>query len=239
MDGVFAKASTVGFLVRRGGPSQVVALVGRFWDTETRYLGLRRDLTAPFDAPRAKVAISVRPLIESDVDALLQTSIRGLPHDELALRYWQKKIVKAEIPTCYVAVTDDGRPCYMQWLIGADHMEQAKSFYGRQFPDIGPDEAILEGAFTPAEFRGQGIMPCAMAQITEKAAALGARRVITFVADDNTPALKGCQRAGFRPFLERNRRWHHFRRHFSSVPLAEGSRYPYEMAAGPTCPPAI
>jgi hypothetical protein len=40
---------------------------------------------------------------------------------------------------------------------------------------LSPDEALLEGAFTPESHRGQGIMPQAMASIAEKAKDLGAR----------------------------------------------------------------
>jgi RimJ/RimL family protein N-acetyltransferase len=40
-----------------------------------------------------------------------------------------------------------------------------------------------------------------MALIAEKADTLGARYVITFVAPDNVPSLKGCQRCGFSPDL--------------------------------------
>lgn len=231
MDGVFAKASTAAFLLRGGKTSKVKELIVRFWNTETRYLGLRRDLTVPFEAPTAKEPIMLRPLSKSDIDVLLNTKGSGLTEDERVLRYWQTKIVEAEIPTCWVAVTSEGLPCYMQWLIGHADTQRAKSFYGRQFPEIGPQEALLEGAFTPAQFRGMGIMPCAMAQISEKATNLGARWVVTFVADDNTAALKGCQRAGFRPYVVRYRKWRRFRRHFSLLDIGEDARYPFEPPA--------
>jgi hypothetical protein len=224
MDGVFAKASAVGLLLRLGRPKQVKDLVGRFWDTETRYIGLRRDLWVPFAAPAAKVGIAVRPLEARDIEPLMNARSAELPEDEQILRYWQRRIVKAEIPTCWVAVTDDGTPCYMQWLIGHADLGRAKAFYGQQFPDLRPDEALLEGAFTPIEFRGKGIMPCAMAMISDKAAELGARWVITFVADDNRPALKGCQRAGFAPHIVRFREWRRFRRRFSIEAISEESR---------------
>lgn len=46
-------------------------------------------------------------------------------------------------------------------------------------------------------------MPAAMAQIAEKGAAVGARYVCTFVGDDNIASLKGCEKAGFSPYLTR------------------------------------
>jgi RimJ/RimL family protein N-acetyltransferase len=59
----------------------------------------------------------------------------------------------------------------------------------------------LENAFTPADYRGKGIMSAAMSRIAEQAEQYGARYVVTFVGDDNIASLKGCQRAGFAPHL--------------------------------------
>ncbi len=48
-------------------------------------------------------------------------------------------------------------------------------------------------------------MPAAMAVIAERAVELDARYVITFVHRDNVASLKGCERAGFAPYLIRRR----------------------------------
>ena len=53
------------------------------------------------------------------------------------------------------------------------------------FPNLEPDEALLENAFTPVAYRGHGIMSAAMALIAERAADIGARNVLTFVGTDN------------------------------------------------------
>ena len=44
-------------------------------------------------------------------------------------------------------------------------------------------------------------MASAMAQIAARAADGGVRWVVTFVDEANTPSLKGCERAGFAPYL--------------------------------------
>jgi hypothetical protein len=67
-----------------------------------------------------------------------------------------------------------------------------------------------------------------MARIAEKARDHGGRRVITFVDHENIPALKGCQRAGFSPYLIRLVLWRLFRRRVSFQPLPPGTPYPYE-----------
>ena len=141
-------------------------------------------------------------------------------------------LLQSKIPTCYVAVTPDGRPCYMQWLIGPSENDQVKKFFVDRFPSLVPDVALLEFALTLEAYRGQGIMPCAMAQIAKQAADLGARWVITFVMDDNIPSLKGCKRAGFVPYLTRRERWQLFHRRITFTPLPPGSPYPFDGVQG-------
>ena len=96
---------------------------------------------------------------------------------------------------------------------------------------------MLEFAFTPEAHQGKGIMAAAMARIAERGADLGARYVITFVDHENVPALKGCQRSGFRPYLLRSDRWRLLRRRVSFEPLPPGTPYPFD-AASPTSPEA-
>jgi len=223
MDGVMAKASMVGFLMRRGRPREIAGMARRFWQSEVQYLGFKREMSVPFTAPSARIPLTVGKLQLSDVATLLDTRDPALDPDEKIVRLWQRKLVTAGLETCYVARTPAGVPCYMQFLIGPVELPRAIAFYGDQFPKLGPGEVILEGAFTPAEFRGQGIMPAAMAQISEAAARNGAKTLITFVANDNVPALKGCRRAGYSPYVARTRRWTHFRRSFSSSSLLEGT----------------
>lgn len=166
---------------------------------EATRFGLRRDLTHPFPAPPAKIPISVRPLVEADLTTLLAVDDTTSPEDryEIACR---RAMAAKRIAGAFVAVDErDGTPCYVQWLFGAADNDFVRKLHG--FPQLAADEALLEGAYTPASHRGLGIMPAAMAQIAEKADTIGARYVITFVAPDNIPSLKGCQRCGFSPDL--------------------------------------
>jgi RimJ/RimL family protein N-acetyltransferase len=194
---------------------------------------LRRDLADPFEAPSAKIRLTIRPLRSSDLPVLLgmdneQMSKRG-PYERM-----QRAVFSREgIGQCYVAATDEDQPCYMQWLLAGSENPQIERYFHGGFPTLAADEAMLEYAFTREGYQGKGIMPAAMARIAEKAADLGARRVITFVDHENVPALKGCQRAGFRPYLMRNDRWRLFRRRVFFEPLPAGARYPFETEAPP------
>src|SRR2546422_11047011 len=74
-------------------------------------------------------------------------------------------------------------------------------------------------------FRSQGIMSSAMAQIAERAREFGARWVVTFVDEVNVASLKGCERAGFAPYVRRTERYRLFRRMVTFVPLREAATH--------------
>jgi GNAT superfamily N-acetyltransferase len=142
--------------------------------------------------------------------------------------------VRANIPTCYVAVTIDNTPAYMQWLMGSEQNESIQMFFNKTFPILEPDEALLENALTLAEFRGKGLMSAAMARIAERGIEVGARWVITFVGEDNIASLKGCKRAGFYPYMLRAERWFLFRRTLTFALLPDGTPYPFDVLPEPT-----
>jgi RimJ/RimL family protein N-acetyltransferase len=167
----------------------------------TRY-GLRRDLEVPFAAPKAKIAITVRPLRADDLPKLLRVTPETSPEDRMEIT-WRRAFAERHMKGGYVAVdARDGSPCYVQWLFGAEDNEFVAGLGG--FPRLAPDEALLENAYTPASHRGLGIMPAAMSLIAEQATSLGARYVTTFVEVGNIPSLKGCQRCGFAPDILHN-----------------------------------
>ena len=178
---------------------------GLIYDRRTTF-GLRRDLQIPLTPPKAKIPISIREIASSDVATLFpedQTVLSRKETIELAVR---RAHYEATIPTCYVAVDQrDGSPCYFQWLMGSQQNDKIQSFFPKRwFPILAPDAALLENAYTPVHYRGNGIMSAAMALIAERAADLGARYVITFVESNNVPSLRGCARSGFSPHLVRD-----------------------------------
>ena len=212
----------------RGGNLDVILheLRRRLW-SDWRNYGLSRDLDVPFVAPDAKIPLTVRVLRASDVPKLLGTNER-LSSRGPYVRMHRWNFVGEGIGTCYVAATTDDEPCYMQWLMPASENASIREYFKGIFPTLDRDEALLEYAFTREDYQGKGVMPAAMARIAEHARDFEARRVITFVDHENIPALKGCQRAGFRPYLMRVDRWRLFRRRVGFHLLPPGTRYPYE-----------
>jgi ribosomal protein S18 acetylase RimI-like enzyme len=62
------------------------------------------------------------------------------------------------------------------------------------------DEIYLYDAFTFAEFRGQNLYPALLQHLLERSRLAGVRRALIFVLSDNTPSIRGVQKAGFREF---------------------------------------
>jgi hypothetical protein len=188
-------------------------------------------LTKPVPVPSAKIELVVRPLEPSDDLSPLDmdTKLRGKA--ALTGRY-ERRLIASGLPTCWVAIAPDGKPCYLQWLITADQNDRIRRLWGNAFPRLGPDEALLEAAYTPEAYRGLGIMASAMSRIAEHAQESGARYVITFVAGDNVPSLKGCKRAGFEPYVQRELAWRMGIRFVRYTSLPAGFRFPYEASGG-------
>ncbi|MCH8496457.1 MAG: hypothetical protein LAT57_12610, partial [Balneolales bacterium] len=172
--------------------------------SHTLSYGLRRDLETRFEAPPAKIKMHIRELTQTDVTQLLDPV--NNPETNPRILANQLSMVEANLPTCYVAVTVNDKPRYMQWLIGSDHNRIIKKFFKGVFPALDKSEALLEGAYSHPGYRGLRIMPMAMALIAEKAEDINARWVITFVNMSNIASLKGCHRSGFEPYLIRDTR---------------------------------
>ena len=220
MAGGLARARDLLRLVFTGRGRRVWSAVTYLLYSDSASVGLRRDLRAPCLAPAAQRPFQVRPLTPDDQLAWLDPSEPGLSDQQVYARLGQARLLRSGIQTCHVAVEPDGTACYMQWLILSNQNDQVRAFFGNLYPRLAPDEALLEGAYTPEAYRGQGIMAAAMAQIAERADQFGARWVVTFVDEGNAASLKGCARAGFVPYLRRHERFRLFRRYVSFTPVS-------------------
>lgn len=192
----------------RGPPAELwTRVVGRLhlglYAEQKRY-GLGRDLAVPIERPNANIPITVRPLERRDLPALFSHEVA---EDDLAERLeiaWRHAFIEKGARGGFVAIDSrNDTPCYVQWLFGARDNDFIEKLGG--FPALAVHEALLENAYTPAAYRGFGIMAAAMALIAERAADFGATHVLTFVADRNIASLKGSQRAGFHPELVHHR----------------------------------
>lgn len=216
------------FLFRSGGIREMLADVRKKIYSQTNSYCLRRDLTVPLEIPSAKIPVRTREIRSSDIPVLFNVSRPGLSEAERKEIFDRQFLLREGVSTCYVGVDQRDIPCYVQWLIGSDENEKLQKTFRGGFPVLNSDEALLEDAFTPAAFRGLGIMSSAMAQIAERGKNIGARYVITFVHEENVPSLKGCKRAGFFPYKIRRETNFLFLRRFKFLPLPEGTQYPFD-----------
>lgn len=219
--------------VSDGTPSGVCRLITRQIFREWYAYGLRRDLAVPLETPVARIPLAIRPLQDRDISYLFSDSSDRLTRRS-RLEIQQRMAFLAErVPTPYVAIDMNcDRPCFLQWLIGAKSNSQIQSYFCGRFPLLASDEALLEYAYTPSAYRGNGIMPSAMAMIAERAQEIGGRSVITFVLRENTAALKGCAKAGFTPYIVRRDRhclFHLLRHRRFSVIESASARQPKEV----------
>jgi hypothetical protein len=220
MDGSFGRAFS---LIRQGRATYFLDAARRRVYSDDLVIGLERDLAVPLETPQAKIPITIRPLLGANDHAALKaaiaaSSVGAEAHEAMELSD-RMRMLEAGIETCYAAVDEHDNLCYVQWLVKSDANAFLHDYYHGAVPTLQSDEMLLEGAYSFEEFRGLGIMACAMAQIAERASDSGARRVITFVGEDNVPSLKGCKRAGFDPFIMRRRSWRLFRRKYIFEPL--------------------
>lgn len=190
---------------------------------QQRSYGLRRDLQVPFSAPSAKIPIAIRVVTDGNVPFLFPNANTPVsPQDEQELA-WRRQMLASRTATCFVAVDQrNGDPCYVHWLFKA--AQNATFAKHRNFPILKPDEALLENAYTPPNYRRMGIMAAAMARIAERAADFDARYVLAFVGVDNIASLKGCKRAGFFPYIVRKQEQYGFGlvRKLGFEPLPDG-----------------
>ncbi len=215
---LFPRLNKVSELARNGRFDILRDEWSKRFHSESFSFGLRRDMNKDFKAPEAKIKLHIRPLKAGDGEQILKNS-SGNPVDPRIIAS-QYSLLEQDMPTCFVAATTDHTPCYMQWLIGPAQNDKLEQHFKGLFPRLKKGEALLEGAYCSPDYRGQRIMPAAMAQIAEKAESINARWVKTFVDITNIPSLKGCRRSGFEPYVLRRDRWFLFRRttSFHSIP---------------------
>ena len=111
----------------------------------------------------------------------------------------RQSLCDAGVQTLYVAVDGSGEPIYAQWLVRSDEQEALHRATRGLFPTLGEGEALVEGAYTFANFRKLGAMTDGMRQLLVRARDSGDRAVFTYVADGNVASLRGCASVGFVP----------------------------------------
>ncbi len=72
---------------------------------------------------------------------------------------------------------------------------------------LGPEDVMLDGVYTLAEFRGRGLLSAVERVILDDAKGEGRRHAYTHVSHDNVASLRGVLKTGFRPVGVLDWRW--------------------------------
>jgi len=195
------------FLLRRG---QYKTLLSLLWETffgVADMMVLRLELGSFRSEHLRRYALTVRtvePRDAADFFDIKADGLTGRERRDVAMRTF---MLNAGIQTCYV-VEDSrlGKPCFLQWLIPFSENNRLHQVYGAWYPDLRPDEAMIEHAYVMPSYRGNGLLPCATAKILEIAREAGVRRIVTFIPTWNTNSLKSFMRLGFTPYMRRTDR---------------------------------
>jgi hypothetical protein len=211
--------ATVAGMVARG-ESKVLTkrLMERLYANQTSLI-LRCDLREPPREITPTIPLNLRLVQENDLPSIIKERPRRLP------------ILLEKVPTCYLALTDDGQPAYMNWVVfNTDWQRFSSHFVGSLHRELEDDECLFEFAYTFEKFRGLGVMSAALtmiiARVVEERPHL--KWGYTYILDYNIPSLKGCRNAGFRPYMQRREYWRAMRLTEVFRPLDQGSRFPFE-----------
>ncbi len=184
-------------------------------------IGLRRDLGRVIAAPSAGMPVNIIEIDGRELAELLtETGERAHATAAMACRR-RRLLAKRRIGRCFVAMASGARPCCVQFLLDHTDNQALRQSFGDAFPHLMRDEALLEGAFVPATFSAERVMPAAMARIAARAEAQGVRWVHSFVALDDPAALRATIAAGFAIHQWRRQRWQLWRRTTSFGPLPD------------------
>lgn len=209
---IFRKAAMGLFLLRQAGWRALAREVRLKTCSDTIVYQFRYDLNRGIPQPPAGgPALRLRPYRTGDDAALFQPDA---PHSETEQVEIRKRVrlLKANIPTCYVALTGDGSPCYIHWLFRSAQNEMVQEYYRGLSPVLAPDEALGDGVFVPERFRGKGIMAAALPLVLGRARQDGARWMLNLTDGSNLPSLRSSIKTDQHPFLERKVAWRFFRR---------------------------
>jgi hypothetical protein len=191
-------------ILKSSGVRPLLSDLQRWSWSDDLAVGMKRDLTVAHTPPPAKVALDIVPLDDRLADRLFDDS--GLEADAVLEMEGRRRMWVDRIPHAWVAVEETGSPVYVQWAIPGSEADLIREYFRGGFPEMAPDELLLEAAWATPAARGKRIMAEAMSRITESAAA-DHTSAITFVGVDNEPSIRGCRAAGFETYIQRRESW--------------------------------
>lgn len=166
--------------------------------SESILLGLKLDLTKDLKKPISFTKINIRLYKEEDSNFFKEDN--------------ENIYLLKKIPKCYVAITENGEPCFKQWIIDASQNQKMRKFWGESYPQLNDNEALMESAYTISKFRGRGIMPLAIYKIALLAQSEEIKTIYTFAPKSNANSLRALHYSGFKPYCIQKERFFLFKK---------------------------
>lgn len=205
-EGSGVTAINVWSLSRKAGRELVLERAWQQFWLDKLFFGLRCDLTKLPPIPKAKMPVKMEPVDWKCYGAFATEFALVTGHDAVEV-YARERLREAGVSGAHQTVSENGEAAFVHWLVMASAQDGLHRFQPGRYRHLGPDEALIEGAYTFTAYRGKGLMIEGMGQLLVKARDAGAKTAWTYVALENLPSLRGCARVGFEPdHLRRNRR---------------------------------
>jgi len=204
-------------MLKSGKLKDVFAIIKKRTYSNIYFFMVKQDIhLIDFDnIPKARIDVTIRPYEDSD-------------HKHFQNLDLADKLLEAKIPTCYVAVTNEGIPCYRVWLFEPSQNNKTKAFFGYNYPKLKKDEFILEMVYTVKEFRKSYLMVTVNYMLFKKAKELGYKWAVGCISINNKPSLKGANRLGAHPYKLQITKWRFFTRKtiYVDIPEKLKAKYP-------------
>ena len=219
-------------LARQLGPKAIAAYIRRRTWADSRFLGLACATGAIIVPPPASIPVVMKAAEEQRSRQFVAElpRVSGKDYHEVFARV---RMCDLGVQTLYVASAPDGGAVYAQWLIGPEEHAALARAIARPLRPLAADEMEVEGAYTFVEHRRKGAMADGMHQLLEHARTAGARRVITYVGEDNVGSLRGCAAVGFTVDHVRVTRERLGTRRIVFKPIDERARRAWDAATAP------
>jgi GNAT superfamily N-acetyltransferase len=188
------------------------------------YIIFRRDLSVNIHVTPPEIPLHIRPLDKKDVPKLLDIYAGGLNARQIWERIRILRMIKSDIKTPYVVVTDRDEPCHIAWLIDYRENERMQSYFRGRIPLLKPDEVVFEFVFTLEQYRGSGIQSWRIHDFISRSSANGAKAALVFIKDTNLVSINNVLKNGFKPYMIRTDHWRFFRCRFQFKPYLEEER---------------
>lgn len=162
-------------------------LIAPLWLVRRRHIVLEMEIQrTESHSTEDEPEIEWRQIGESDVMSILEVN-PTLDRNLVTARFREG----LELNACLLG----GRIVHYRWYASKP---STLTFLGLAWQPEEGDYTVL-GAYTDPRVRNRGVNRAVVRQGIERARARGFRRVVSFIADWNTPSLKGTTHSGLRP----------------------------------------